>query len=240
MSLFISLLLAHLLGDFLLQPSQWVADKERNKIKSKYLYAHILIHFLLLLLLTRFNTKHLFGITFIVVSHFAIDLVKLYLQKPETKKIWFFTDQLLHLLMIVVWCSFEYKELWTQIIQFLYAPETLWFFCCLLLTTYVTSIVQKIILSRWIRPFTEEENKPSNNAGTFIGILERLFIFLFIWFDVWSGVGFLLAAKTIFRIGDLTRAKDYAITEYILIGTFLSFGFGISFALLFKFILIML
>jgi hypothetical protein len=36
---FVKLLLAHLLGDFLLQPTLWVLDKEK-KHKSKYLYIH--------------------------------------------------------------------------------------------------------------------------------------------------------------------------------------------------------
>ncbi|MDX1768489.1 MAG: DUF3307 domain-containing protein, partial [Arenibacter troitsensis] len=45
MMLFTKLLLAHLLGDFLFQPTKWVVHKEANKMASKYLYLHILIHF---------------------------------------------------------------------------------------------------------------------------------------------------------------------------------------------------
>lgn len=44
MIIFIKLLLAHLLGDFLLQPTSWVIHKENNKLKSIYLYFHIAIH----------------------------------------------------------------------------------------------------------------------------------------------------------------------------------------------------
>ena len=40
----IKLLLAHLLGDFFLQPDQWVAEKEALKLKSNKLYLHIAIH----------------------------------------------------------------------------------------------------------------------------------------------------------------------------------------------------
>ena len=50
---------------------------------------------------------------------------------------------------------------------------------------------------------------------------------MFVYIAVLGGhlqvVGFLLAGKSIFRFGDLTRAKDRKLTEYILIGTFLSF-----------------
>jgi hypothetical protein len=41
----------HLLGDFVLQPNSWVADKEDKKIKSIYLYKHIAIHGLLIFLI---------------------------------------------------------------------------------------------------------------------------------------------------------------------------------------------
>ncbi len=40
--------------------------------------------------------------------------------------------------------------------------------------------------------------------------------------------GFLIAAKSIFRFGDLSKAKDRKLTEYILIGTLLSFGIAIA------------
>jgi hypothetical protein len=41
-------------------------------------------------------------------------------------------------------------------------------------------------------------------------------------------IGFLLAAKSVFRFGDLTRAKNRKLTEYILIGTLLSFLIAIA------------
>ncbi|MFV0501856.1 MAG: hypothetical protein ACK5MH_09735 [Bacteroidales bacterium] len=43
-----------------------------------------------------------------------------------------------------------------------------------------------------------------------------------------SGIGFLLAAKSIFRFGDLKDSKDRKLTEYILIGTLLSFAVAIA------------
>jgi hypothetical protein len=37
-----------------------------------------------------------------------------------------------------------------------------------------------------------------------------------------------LAAKSIFRFGDLKESKDRKLTEYVLIGTLLSFGIAIA------------
>ena len=65
------------------------------------------------------------------------------------------------------------------------------------------------------------------SAGKTIGILERLFVFTFIVLGQWSAIGFLLAAKSVFRFSDLSRAKDRKLTEYILIGTLLSFGLAV-------------
>jgi hypothetical protein len=84
----------------------------------------------------------------------------------------------------------------------------------------------KIIMSKW----SLEENKTDvslENAGKYIGILERLFVFGFIVLNQWSAIGFLITAKSVFRFSDLSRAKDRKLTEYILIGTLISFGLAI-------------
>jgi len=64
-------------------------------------------------------------------------------------------------------------------------------------------------------------------AGRYIGLLERLFVFVLVVTDHWEAIGLLLAAKAVFRFGDLTSSKDRKLTEYILIGTLLSFGLAI-------------
>ena len=75
----------------------------------------------------------------------------------------------------------------------------------------------------------EEDNSEDSleSAGKYIGILERLFVFGFILLNQWSAIGLLIAAKSVFRFGDLSRAKDRKLTEYILIGTLISFGLAI-------------
>jgi len=50
-----------------------------------------------------------------------------------------------------------------------------------------------------------------------------------------EAIGFLLAAKSIFRFGDLKEAKDRKLTEYVLIGTLLSFGLALLTGLLVQF-----
>ena len=94
----------------------------------------------------------------------------------------------------------------------------------------------KTIISKWdLKEYNEESSL--ENAGAYIGILERLFVFMFIITNHWEGVGFLIAAKSVFRFGDLSKAKDRKLTEYILIGTLLSFGLAILFGVGYEYVL---
>ena len=226
----IKLILAHLLGDFLLQPVRWVAGKEVKKIRSKYLYYHIGIHLACLLLLLQFQMKYWVGILLIALSHYIIDLLKLYLQKPGNKRWMFFADQVAHLLLLAVvvniYFPFHIKY------DLLFSVPVLLFVCFIVFITNVTGVIMQVIISRWRLsnwlPTEQPENEGLQKAGMYIGILERLFVFGFIIMHHWEGVGFLIAAKSIFRFGDLTKAKDRKLTEYILIGTLLSFGIAIT------------
>ena len=98
--------------------------------------------------------------------------------------------------------------------------------CIYALTQPVSVIVQKIIF-RWKPDINLDNPESLTNAGKYIGILERLFVFTFIVTGNWDAIGFLLAAKSVFRFGDLKESKDRKLTEYMLIGTLLSFGFAI-------------
>src|SRR5699024_3167668 len=108
-------------------------------------------------------------------------------------------------------------------LEVLYSPQVLLFITALLLVSVVAAILMKHLLGSWEVPEDHSEDSiPS--AGTYIGILERLFVFGFLVLDQWAAIGLLIAAKSIFRFSDLSRAKDRKLTEYVLLGTLLSFG----------------
>jgi len=104
----------------------------------------------------------------------------------------------------------------------------------IMLITFVASVVIKQLLSSW---HFEEQNKEESlkDAGKYIGMLERVFVFAFITLNQWQAIGFLIAAKSILRFSDLSRAKDRKLTEYILVGTLLSFGIAITIGLLYNY-----
>ena len=93
------------------------------------------------------------------------------------------------------------------------------------------------IISIWTPESKNKKDDSLQNAGNYIGILERLFVFCFILTGHFEAIGFLLAAKSIFRFGDLKEAKDRKLTEYVLIGTLLSFGIAMATGFLVEFAL---
>lgn len=219
----------------MLQPISWIKNKKKNKIKSKYLYLHLLVHFALLLLITKFNREYLCALFVVVGSHFAIDCAKLYFEKKQTIKRWFFIDQVLHLTVIAAVVHYYYPyEIDFEIV---YSKQSLVLLISSISVTYVSAKVLKLLLSKWSDQITKNNSNDTNNAGKYIGILERLFIFFFVIINFWEGIGFLLAAKSIFRFGDLKESKDVKLTEYILIGTLLSFGLGILCAMVYKYLI---
>lgn len=229
MILFLKLLLAHLLGDFIFQPEKWVRAKEFGKHKSPVLYLHALLHGVLSMALVAETSFWPYAVA-ITVTHFLIDWCKLEFQRNETKKTWFFADQLMHLSVLVVIGLFRS----TQDIDFSGVDEEQWIILAtaMVFLTLPTSVLVKTLISGWT-PKTEDSKKDSlQDAGKYIGILERLFVFTFILTDHWEGIGFMLAAKSIFRFGDLKESKDRKLTEYVMIGTLLSFGMAILAGLL--------
>lgn len=223
MILFVKILLAHLIGDFILQPTKWVKDKEEKKEKSVYLYLHTLLHLLLVLLFVTKKDFIIYAIA-LAVSHGIIDLVKLKFQKKKTKRIWFSVDQILHLI-VIIFIVIVYQNISIASYDL---DEKMWYFITgIVLLMNPTSLIIKNIISIWTPENKNKKDHSLQNAGNYIGILERLFIFCFILTNHFEAIGFLLAAKSIFRFGDLKEAKDRKLTEYVLIGTLLSFGIAI-------------
>lgn len=231
MIILIKLILAHLIGDFVLQPSTWVAEKEELKAKSPKLYLHVFIHGALILLLL-WNWEMWLIALCIMLIHLIIDCIKLYFQKLSTKVRWFVADQLLHAVSIlIIWSVFTETQL--DLSRYFTDPLILALVTLILFLTIPTSIILTNLLHRWSDSIPSQPGQSLQDAGKYIGILERLFVFTFIVAGHWEAVGFLLTAKSVFRFGDLKKSKERKLTEYILIGTLLSFGIAMLAGMLF-------
>lgn len=228
-ALSIKLVLAHILGDFVFQPYAWVKDREQKGIKSVGLYNHIMVHVLMMYLVLWFDARYVAAFFVIPISHLIIDLLKSYFKNDKNGRKLFVIDQVLHLLVIaaVVYYYYPFELSEEQQIKVLMVVTAL------LLVTFVGGILLKVLLSKW----NVEMGQGMEDAGKYIGMLERVFIFLFVALGQWAGIGFMVTAKSIFRFNDLSRTNDRKLTEYILIGTLLSFGFAISIGLVFRYLL---
>jgi hypothetical protein len=230
----LKLLLAHAVGDFVLQPYKWVKDKEQKKHKSIFVYLHVLVHVLLLIIVLGFDFRYWPYILFISITHLMIDILKLNLKNKKNGRTLFFVDQFLHLLIISIAVLIEYPQKIS--LELILSKQVVLTALALVVLTAVSSIAMQIIMSRWQLP----EERPENalkGAGSYIGILERLFIFLFIVLGQWAAIGFLITAKSVFRFGDLSRAKDRKLTEYVLIGTLLSFLIAIATGMVYRYLI---
>lgn len=230
----IKLIAAHLTGDFLLQSDRMCIDKFSNNSKAKYkaLVLHALVQAALAYIFVAQWNCWIVPVV-IGVSHFTIDLVKT--MSKRTDLISFVWDQLAHLCIIIGLWWLEFARL----SQLDMADEIFSTNFWLIATAYIAVLAPTSILIKFFIEFekwmpSEASSQGLPNAGKWIGYLERILILTFIFTDNIEGIGFLLAAKSVFRFGELNKAKDIKITEYVLIGTFASFtiailiGFGIN------------
>ena len=94
--MFLCLVMAHLVADFVLQTNKICKDKAVKRWRSMYHYGHALVVIGLSWLVT-WNVYFWWFALFIGVAHFTIDICKSY---RDSKIVWFVLDQFIHLLVI--------------------------------------------------------------------------------------------------------------------------------------------
>ncbi|KAA0013866.1 DUF3307 domain-containing protein [Billgrantia pellis] len=242
LSLLLGLVLVHLLGDFALQPRRWVEARYRRKVRSPQLYLHAALHGgLALAVLGAATLTHssgsswamvLGGALAVAVSHTLIDLGKAYLSPGRLR--WFMLDQALHLLVLLgVWLAWLGD--WRPLIafwQWLFTPSVLGIIVAYLVVTRPLSIVIALVIQRW----SAEIDNPGTliAAGARIGMAERVLVLTLVLLDQLTAIGFLLAAKSVLRFGELRGAQDRKLTEYVLMGTLLSVSTAMVLGLLIR------
>lgn len=210
-------IIAHLLSDYFFQSDFNSKEKNENGFKSKFIFKHTIITFACSWILS-FDINFIFCAIGIAIFHYVIDGLK---NKLNTSKYAFFIDQILHLVVIF---AFVYLfENYFDTNKIISTP---------LNTKWLLAILGYIVCMKPANIFIHEVIKISNiksisntdteleNAGKLIGTLERILVLTFVIVGKIEVVGFLIAAKSILRYKDTNTIK----TEYVLIGTMLSFG----------------
>ena len=232
LDLALTLLAAHLMGDFVLQTEQMA----RGKRRPGWLFLHVAI----IVVLSYALVGHWFSFLIplvIGVSHAIIDSIKARVPGGATV---FVIDQLAHFAVIgaiALFASFfGTVSFWTVLFG-----KTYWVILAFVCGVILTVRTGGLLVGFWVQPYLEEMRAAGaqpettfklirglTNGGRLIGQWERALIFLFVGMGLPGSVGFLVAAKSIFRFGELKERENRMEAEYITIGTLMSFGWALA------------
>ena len=211
--LFLSLVLAHLLADFVIQTDKICRHKIDNKWRSHYQYLHAFIVFALSWLVS-FEFGFWWCAIIIGASHCAIDIWKSF--RDENVK-WYVLDQMLHVAVIAgvatLWCA---NAKWS--VPFGIAPKYIALAVAIIVCWKPANIFIKLMLKHYSVNVPGAHSESGFNAGALIGNIERWLILAFVIMQRYEALGLLIAAKSIIRFGEKETAK----TEYVLAGTLMS------------------
>lgn len=230
-------MVAHFLFDFPLQPQSWIESKKARGFASGYLYLHGLLHGTAIWAFT-WDLQLWWLLPVVAVSHILIDGWKV---KQADTFIYFLIDQLLHLLVLVA-CFFIINNSWESVTSFVkssWGQYKGWLVLLVIIfNIFPAAYLIQFATQNWRKqliavnaPIITESLK---DAGKWIGMLERCIILACIMAGRYEGVGILIAAKSILRFNDLKGEHSQKQTEYVLIGTLMSFITGILSGVLIK------
>jgi hypothetical protein len=160
----------------------------------------------------------------IFVFHGAIDVWKSYQKDNLTH---FIADQALHGLSILLLWGIRFPHLW-QIKWHLPAGFSETQVLTVALSALFLSVPAGICIGKLTQRFRDQiptlKDESLENAGTWIGILERLLIYFLVLIQEFEAIGLLVAAKSILRL----KEGERKMSEYVLIGTLLSISLALS------------
>lgn len=235
------LLFAHVISDFIFQSDADIRKKDKPWVLFKHGLILGITSYLALGIIFAWDL--ILGVT---ISHILVDVLKARLSKG-TKLYRFIIDQGIHIIVIIIFsvAATEYKyqdsiPIWSNLLGIGYYQ----------VVTLIAGAVISILVGSFIVEYSFDmlENKQLQlvdqpeystealkvsgivDGGKIIGYLERSLVFLFLLVGYPAGIGFLIAAKSVFRFGELTDSSKRIQAEYIIIGTLISILFGATFS----------
>lgn len=164
----------------------------------------------------------------ILVSRTLLDGLK---YKKEKTVLFFFINLMGHIVIILccwlVLVSDSITDI-TAIICSITSNVKLWALTfCYIAVIWPAGVWIGKITEPWREELKEPDFQGLEKAGLWIGRLERILILTFVLLSRYEAIGFLIAAKSIFRFEEIKTSKNRKEVEYILIGTMLSFVIAI-------------
>lgn len=229
--IFIRLLLAHVLGDFLFQTQKWCDEKLRRGFRCKELYFHSGI-ILILSWIALWSWSAWWIAVIIGLSHLMIDSLK-----KKNGICSFVLDQLAHIICLSV-IAYITSRLFENVISYcnaLLKTNAILYALVFLVNAKPSNILIKHLLDAYSVKSrywgdTENNRNVEIQSGKLIGNIERWLIIIFIICGQYDAIGFLIAAKSIIRY----KEGDTGKTEYVLAGTLISVFIAVLSGLLLK------
>lgn len=244
----IFLFLMHVAGDFYVQ-SPAMAEKKQSSIWWVCIHGVVYCGSAFLLVMPVLSGEVIGVWLAVSASHLLIDLAKcvfsqFIVRKPATAKLHdsdiFCIDQCLHIFCLIVisyvsvcssvsihmnrWLAgfFEMAGISASVVGS-------WITALAVVHKPANILISKI-LSNYKPEDKDKDRLHDNNAGRFIGSLERIIILIFIAAGQYGAIGLVLTAKSIARYDKIV--KDPVFAEYYLLGTLLSTAVAVVTALL--------
>jgi len=229
--LFLKLLTAHLLGDYLLQPSRLAREKHRPDV----LVLHGLAHAVLLVLVGLTEPARLslwLALLFVLAAHSGIDA---WTSRREPRDFRLLVlDQSLHLASLLAAVAIADPARTAGIAGALgtaAADRNLWVVACGALIAVPAGATT---VGRWVQPFREalsdasrEQRAGLERAGRWIGMLERLLVFAAVLGRMESLIGFVIAVKAVLRLPEARERWSRELAEYYLVGALASLAWAL-------------
>lgn len=223
LKLILQLFIAHLLSDFVFQPQKWSDGKETSVFSKHHLY-HVLVVGSLNYILS-FDPGFWKAALVLTIIHLILDMSKSWMKLRKPGSELFFLDQTLHLLSIVgvVWIYSTFRE-----IEYLFdvKVKTIAIVAGFVFCAKPSNVIIKNLLMTFSIEVSDESGSTQGdsglpNAGKLIGIVERFLALTLILMGQYEAVGLIIAAKSILRFSGPQKS------EYVLVGTLLSFGIAV-------------
>lgn len=244
----IFLLLIHVIGDFYVQFPE-MAEKKRDNIWWVCIHGAVYCGSAFVLIIPVLSGERMRIWIAVSVSHLLIDFVKyVYLQvlvrKPAVAALHdssiFCIDQCLHIFcLIAIACASVSSTGSIHINRWIAGVFEITGISAGVIASWITALAvlhkpANILISKILSNYKPKDKDKGrlhdNNAGRFIGTLERIIILIFIAAGQYGAIGLVLTAKSIARYDKIV--KDPTFAEYYLLGTLLSTAVAVVTALL--------
>lgn len=233
-SLLLSQFIAYLISNFIIIPSYYINEGQKS-FTNKY-YRALAKSFIFFVFSYLLSMREGFLVGSIILS-LIVGITNLFFDRKVNTNTNLIISQAIQLTLMFIGVHLHHGLIDTYNLtdvlgNFFLTKNHLWYFVAYLLCLGPVNVLIKLLLKTNHLIPTEIPGKNDSllNAGRFIGNIERIITITLVFNNQYEAIGLFIAAKSLIRIKD----GDKATSEYVLVGTLLSFGIAIMVGLVIK------